>query len=153
MCLYLCALIERIDNASLVVDLTISGDEIGYSRTALTTLYRAAQEGLTNAQKHAQASHVDIQIELGTRDGRLMLKDNGTGFYQRNLAEADSSRYNGFGLRGLKERLELVGGHMTIDSIPNQGTELYIVVPKDPLKSMANTPVRSDALAQKAPVE
>jgi len=126
-------LVDRMADGSLTIDFTITGEEEGYSRPVLRTLYRAAQEGLTNVQKHAQATHVDLKVELGIWDGRLVLKDNGRGFTPENLADPDSTRHSGFGLKGLRERLELVGGQMTLHSTPDRGTKLYVIVPKVPL--------------------
>jgi signal transduction histidine kinase len=85
-------------------------------------IYCIIQEGLTNIQRHAKASQIWLQ---GQRVGdmiRVELRDNGVGF---NLDRAPS----GFGLRGMSERAQLVGGHLEIYSDPGAGTSLCFEVP------------------------
>ena len=57
-------LVDDARTGHFTINLDISGDECGYSRQSLLTLYRAAQEGLTNVQKHAQASQVTLRLQL-----------------------------------------------------------------------------------------
>jgi signal transduction histidine kinase len=85
-------------------------------------IYCIIQEGLTNIQRHSEASQIWLQ---GNRVGdviRVELRDNGVGF---NLDRAPS----GFGLRGMSERAQLVGGHLEIYSDPGAGTSLCFEVP------------------------
>src|SRR5262249_1240656 len=86
---------ERFDAADLL------------SPAQALTLYRAVQEGLTNAQKHAHASHVDVSVEQDNSTVRLCVADNGTGNGNPSTSLA------GFGLIGLRERVELLGGTLT----------------------------------------
>ncbi|MBN1146152.1 MAG: sensor histidine kinase [Anaerolineales bacterium] len=122
----------------LNIQLSIQGDESGYSRSALMALYRAAQEGLTNIQKHAQASLVQMSIELGEHEGRLSLRDNGRGFEPASL-DLSSQPQPGFGLRGIRERIEMARGRLALHSSPQQGVELVVVVPRQPA-SATNPP-------------
>ena len=108
----------------------MTGDETDYAGPVLTALYRAAQEGLTNVQKHAQARHVLLDVQLGEQQARLRLRDDGTGFDTDTLTDLAASPEHGFGLQGLQERLELVRGQMSINSDPKHGTELTVIVPK-----------------------
>jgi signal transduction histidine kinase len=119
-------LVNNAQTGQFSIDLDISGDECGYSRQSLLTLYRAAQEGLTNVQKHAQASRVTIHLHLNGLEASLSIADNGQGF---DPALTDG----GYGLRGLQERLELIRGSLKLESTPGQGTRLLITVPKNPL--------------------
>ena len=96
----------------------------------LAALYRVAQEGLTNVQKHAQARHVLLDVQLGAEEARLRLRDDGTGFDTGTLSTLAVSPDHGFGLQGLQERLELIRGQMNISSDPQLGTELTVTVPK-----------------------
>jgi len=121
------ALAERMIAQGLAVDLAISGEERDYSRATLMALYRAMQEGLTNVQRHAGASRVEIELSFGEREVRLRLRDNGRGFDPRAAEVA-----GGFGLQGIRERLELVLGHLEIKSDPAYGTELVMTAPKQP---------------------
>jgi signal transduction histidine kinase len=89
-------------------------------KTALA-LYRAAQEGLTNVRKHADASRVDVTLDF-SQPGyiRLTVQDDGSG-------AADTS--GGFGLVGIRERVQLLGGEFRVDTAPEKGFLLEVNVP------------------------
>jgi signal transduction histidine kinase len=123
-------LVQGIDSDRCAIDLTVTGDETGYARSILMALYRAAQEGLTNTQKHAQASHIVLDVQFGEQEARLTLRDDGQGFDTSVLEELTSPQFEGFGLQGIRERLELIRGQMALKSNPKQGTELSVTVPK-----------------------
>ncbi|MBN2551081.1 MAG: sensor histidine kinase [Anaerolineales bacterium] len=123
-------LIREIDGNSFKITLTVNGDESAYPRSTLTALYRAAQEGLTNVQKHAHARQVDLTIDLGEREARLVLQDDGQGFDPAILHRPISLPQLGLGLRGIQERLDLVRGQLMLQSKPRKGTVLSVVVPK-----------------------
>jgi signal transduction histidine kinase len=119
------------DHGDLSVELNIDGDENQYSRQALMTLYRAAQEGLTNVQKHAEARHVVMKVEFGEETARLEIKDDGKGFAtEQEGVLPDRVGEIGYGLQSMRERLELIGGSLRVVSKPGAGTELHISVPK-----------------------
>lgn len=88
------------------------------------TLYRIAQEGLANVVRHAQAT--DVEVTLAVRDGAAVLEitDNGRGLSQDQVASARS-----LGLIGMRERAELLGGTVVIDSDPGEGTTLEVTLP------------------------
>ena len=123
-------LVDRMDAGPLEIDYRVAGDETDYADPILTTLFRVAQEGLTNVQKHAQARHVLLDVQLGEKAACLKLRDDGTGFNTATLTEMAASPDHGFGIQGLQERLELVRGQMSISSDPQHGTELIVTVPK-----------------------
>ena len=81
-------------------------------------------EALSNAARHAHASHVDIC--LGDRDGRLRVavRDDGRGFD----AEAERVAAHGFGLRSMRERAQLVGGDLWLESQPGRGTRVELAL-------------------------
>ena len=87
-----------------------------------TTIYRIVQEGLNNVIKHAEANRVSISV--AEIDGRveLVVADDGKG-----IAGAEAN--DRFGLRGLRERVELVGGELEIKSSPEEGTSLRAILP------------------------
>ena len=89
------------------------------------TAYRTAQEALTNIAKHAQAS--EVRIELSDTEGLLTLEisDNG-----RGLSNQDLGKERSFGIRGLHERADTVGGWIDLSSSPT-GTTLILSVPLD----------------------
>lgn len=94
---------------------------------SVLTLYRFAQEALTNAAKHAQAA--EIQVTLRREDGTVSLcvADNGRGFVPPAFDE--NSTGSGAGLQGMLERLEMVDGELKIDSAPGRGSRLTATVP------------------------
>ncbi|MFC0628491.1 sensor histidine kinase [Kribbella deserti] len=102
------------------LELTITGDEHRYSGQQLVALYRAAQEGLTNVQRHAGAQHVRLTVELGDRAAELTLDDDGIG----------PPITPGNGLRGVRERVELVSGRLNLLEAPGGGTRLAITLPR-----------------------
>ncbi|MEO5953596.1 MAG: histidine kinase [Chloroflexia bacterium] len=121
-------LARHVGHDSLRVQLSIEGSEAGYSRRALMTIYRAAQEGLTNIQKHASAQQVDMNLDFGEDVARLEIKDNGKGFVSEQLGTTPEQ--TGYGLQSMSERLELLGGELRIESKQGSGTTLHITIPK-----------------------
>ncbi|MGW0825928.1 sensor histidine kinase [Streptomyces sp. NPDC002845] len=105
------------------VTVEVSGDEDGYGAAELTALYRAAQEGLTNARRHARASRVTVTVDLAPHAARLVVSDDGCGFRPERAA-------GGFGLLGMRERVQLVAGTVDLDSGPGEGTRLTVTVPR-----------------------
>jgi signal transduction histidine kinase len=93
------------------------------------TAYFVVSEALTNAAKHANASTMHVTVETSDGDARLTVSDDGVG-------GADPTR--GSGLVGLKDRVEAIGGTLTVDSRLGQGTRLHVELPLDP-----NQPTRS----------
>ncbi len=93
-----------------------------------TTLFRVAQEAMTNIARHARAETVLVQC--ARRDGQLTLEieDDGQGFDALALARPDDSG-RGVGLLGMRERVELLGGTLQLDSAPGEGTRLSLTVP------------------------
>ena len=90
-------------------------------------LFRLAQEAITNALKHAEASEITVKVEAAETICTMVIKDNGKGFdlkeYNRNKDKKS------FGLIGMKERIELLEGKITIDSKIGLGTFIMIQVP------------------------
>jgi signal transduction histidine kinase len=88
-------------------------------------IYCIIQEGITNIQKHADASHVCLRSSADAEFLTIELSDNGCGF--------DSTQpTSGFGLQGMRERLQLVGGVLQIDSSETKGTQLRLRIPSYP---------------------
>jgi signal transduction histidine kinase len=129
-------LVDGLSSGPLTIELDMQGQETGFSNLALMTLYRAAQEGLTNVQKHAGTDQAAVHLLLTAERATLTITDNG-----RGLASAVPSQNGRYGLRGIQERLELVGGQMEISSRPGQGTTLSVTVPKQFLTDGSRTPI------------
>lgn len=149
--LLLPALEQLVGNVggNMKVDLRVEGREDGFSKQSLMALYRAAQEGLTNVHKHAGARHVLVDLKLGNQDASLELSDDGRGFDPAALLSLQPGRGERYGLQGVRERLELVGGSLEVESEPGEGTRLRITVPKDPLAR--NAPPIESAVASAVP--
>lgn len=99
-------------------------------------LFRIFQETLTNIIKHAQATHIDVDIRNQKHGISLTVHDNG-----RGLSEADKHKPHSFGLRGIKERVAYLGGEFKIDGAPGHGTTISISIPRHPHSgSMAENP-------------
>jgi signal transduction histidine kinase len=115
-------LVRQVDGGGQPsISLQVGGDESGYDESTLTTLYRAAQEGLTNARRHAQASTVTVNLALDATSAQLVVADDGRGL---------RSGQKGFGLLGMRERVELAGGRVDVHSAPGTGTELTVTIPR-----------------------
>jgi signal transduction histidine kinase len=91
-----------------------------------TALYRVVQESLTNAAKHAKASRIEIRIWHDLNEVQCSVRDNGTGFDLNEVLSRKGSR--GLGLVGIRERVESVGGTVSIHSFPGKGTELQVTI-------------------------
>ena len=119
-------LIGRISNDQLAISYNLEGDEALCPTPARIVFFRAVQEGLTNIYKHATASHVNLWLQFLPQKARLRIVDDGVGFDTQLRAE-------GSGLRGLRERIEALGGTVAIESHPNEGTVLDIILPQPAL--------------------
>ncbi|TAK14084.1 MAG: GAF domain-containing protein [Anaerolineae bacterium] len=86
-------------------------------------LYRIAQEALTNALRHAQASRIELALEVTSETARISIQDNGRGF---DPQEVFKDRY---GLVGLNERVRLLGGALRLETDPGAGTRLEVSIP------------------------
>ncbi len=90
-----------------------------------TTLYRIAQEALTNVARHARASNVDVILERRGDQVLLIVEDNGVGFDPSRTG----SQRRGFGLLGMHERAALVGATLQIESTSGEGTTILLRMP------------------------
>lgn len=122
-------LVQRMQSEQFALAFQVTGSDQGYARQALLSLFRVAQEGLTNIQKHAAASAAQLEIDFGERAATLRLTDNGCGFEPAVLAALSPGRQGSYGLQGIHERLELLGGSLQIHSRPGEGTRLCATVP------------------------
>lgn len=93
-----------------------------------TTLYRIAQEAVTNVAKHAGARNLWLWAKPMKRHFALSIRDDGCGFDQASVM-ADPCGRTGIGLFGMKERAALVGGTVRVWSVPGSGTRVVVRVP------------------------
>jgi signal transduction histidine kinase len=85
--------------------------------------YRVVQETLTNVARHAHARHVWIELRRGDDELVLAIRDDGVGF-EPDIARHRAARGESFGLLGIQERIELLGGRAVIRSQPGEGTTI-----------------------------
>jgi anti-sigma regulatory factor (Ser/Thr protein kinase) len=138
----LAILVGNAGSPQLEVSLQIEGAETNLSHQASITLYRAAQEGLTNIQKHAQARRASLQVQFDDQSASLTIRDDGCGFDPTILDQLKNKGH--YGLAGVRERLELIHGSFQLVSRPGVGTMLRITVPKEPSPTM--TAIKSEVV-------
>ncbi len=98
------------------------------AREVETTLYRIAQESLTNVARHSKAEKASVVLRLGEKSIVLIVEDNGIGFDPREISQ-EQSHMKRLGLYGMEERAALVGGSLTVESKPGMGTTVFVEVP------------------------
>ena len=97
-------------------------------------LYRIIQEGLTNVFRHAEASHVVIELEPHENYIYLKIQDNGHGFNPADIVPSDGKRH--LGLISMHERAELIGGSLEMYSVVGEGTTIEVKVPNREMEIM-----------------
>ncbi len=111
---------------TIALDLEPSGTAL--PRPIALCLFRAAQEALHNAFRHAQARQMQLRLRLDGASASLCVRDDGCGMGQALHASALIAAGH-YGLAGIVERVAEFGGHLTIDSVPQQGTTLTVIIP------------------------
>ncbi len=87
-----------------------------------TAIYRVIQEALTNISKHSHADKISLFLKERSTGILVVIKDNGQGFHpQENTT--------GFGIQGMRERIEVLGGHLDLTSQPGKGCKIQFIVP------------------------
>jgi signal transduction histidine kinase len=120
------SLVTDIGRAGLPVELHVEGEPFPLPRGIDLSAYRIAQEALTNALKHAHASHADITICYAPDEVQIEVRDNGHG--------AVTSNGHGHGLIGIRERVKLYGGDMTAGTAHGGGFLLSTRLPVPDLR-------------------
>lgn len=109
------------EDSGTAVRLEVTGDPVSLSPAIEVTLFRVAQESLTNIAKHAAASRVGVTLSYAGPEVLLDVRDDGQGF-----AEANG---DGFGLTSMRQRTRGVGGQVEVESTPGKGTSISARVP------------------------
>ena len=126
------ALIQYIDAAArdvaadADVRLRVSGDETWASPTVIDEAFLVIREAIRNALRHGTPRMVLIGVALAPHELRAWVEDDGCGFVPGPRADPASG---GTGLTSMRERAALIGGRLTIASIPGQGTHVELLVP------------------------
>jgi len=104
---------------------------------ARVLVFRVVRELLTNVVKHARANKVDISIDKDGPFMRIQVVDDGVGFDTAEAAPG-AGKSSGYGLFSIRERLTSLGGLVTINSLPGQGTQVFITVPLEQHEAVMN---------------
>ena len=117
-------------STGLNIDFKHSGKDSRVEYYLTSTIYRILQEALSNVNKHAEAQNVAINLSISEDCILLSISDDGRGFDPDGLKTMKFDKLKGgFGLEGIRERIELVRGVMKIDSAPGKGTILTLKIP------------------------
>jgi len=117
----------QVKNGSPVqIGLEISGTPCQLPSRIEGHLLRIGQEATTNAVKHAQGTIIRLELRYEPQSVQLSIQDDGLGFDAEN---AISSEAGHFGLLGMRERAEKIGGTITVLSTPGSGTRIHVTVP------------------------
>ncbi|MET7278613.1 sensor histidine kinase [Kribbella sp. NPDC005582] len=110
---------------SIPAAFTLTGTPAPLSEEVESTLLRAAQEALANVAKHARATRVGVTLSFLDAHAALDIHDNGTGFTPK-----PDSDDGGFGLIAMRQRVEALGGLLSVESEPGRGTTVAVIVPR-----------------------
>jgi signal transduction histidine kinase len=118
---YVTKLVHQACEAGLPTELHVEGETADLPQGIDLTAYRLIQEGLTNALKHAKATHADVVIRYHNGTVELVVRDDGRG--------DGSGDGGGHGLVGMRERVAVVGGELHAGPHPDGGFELRARLP------------------------
>ena len=116
------------DRARITLDIQVDPKAASIlDSESLTHLFRLAQEAMQNIEKHSEATRAWMRLEQ--RDGHMQLEigDNGNGFSEHRIKEAQRDGH--LGLLGMRERAQLLGGRFLVEAAPNRGTTISVTVP------------------------
>lgn len=114
------------EKTGLQVNLTVTGADRRMDSAREVILFRGIQELLSNIRQHAQASQVRLLLDLDSARVRVTMEDNGKGFDPQVVL---AGKHKTTGLPALRERMDLLGGSLQIDSQLGQGARLVLDVP------------------------
>jgi signal transduction histidine kinase len=112
----------------MAVEVTINGEKRDLPSEMKITLFRIAQEALTNAIKHSGADSVKVGLDYNPDGVRLRVIDDGVGFNPRTIRTGSRPSW---GLVGMEERTALLGGSFRISSRPGEGTTVDVFIPDE----------------------
>jgi signal transduction histidine kinase len=117
---------RHLVSRGLSVRCEFEAEDRRYPAAFETALFRVCQEAMSNIARHAHADTVLIQLSEADGVIRIEIEDDGRGFEPGNVSHAERRH---FGLMGIEERVEILGGKVRIDSAPGQGTRIHLEVP------------------------
>lgn len=111
------------------MEIMVTGTEKRLGNVLEVSLFRICQEALQNVEKHAQATFARVKVDFQKDWLYIVIEDNGIGFNEKEVLETKKDSY---GLLSMRERVEVIGGDMTIKSEPGVGTKICIQAPMKP---------------------
>ena len=112
------------ERSRIPVQITVTGDRRPIHPEIEVALLRAAQEALTNVDKHANATRTGVTLSFMADSVALDVRDDGSG-----MTAAASAKSGSFGLAGMRQRINRLKGEMSLESAPGEGTALSVRVP------------------------
>jgi signal transduction histidine kinase len=128
---------ELSEDTGIETEMKVTGTPLGLVADEETAVLRVAQEALSNIRKHAEATRVIVTVSYMDDAVALDVQDNGVGF------ASNETRSRGAGLRTMRERAETLGGTLTVESSPAEGTTVAFEFPireSEPLTAPAHRP-------------
>jgi len=122
---------EFSDNNGIKVKFDVSRPFPNLSPVAELQLLRITQESLTNVRRHAQATEVEVKLEMNKQAVEMLIRDNGQGFDLSNL-EKSTPGYHGLNI--IRERAEGLGGSLDISTVPGEGTAVMVSLPVEKVR-------------------
>lgn len=116
---------QMTEGTGIAADMRIDGEARRLPPVVENNLLRIGQEAITNATRHARPRCIRVALTFDGRTVRLAVEDDGIGFTPGAPAAGDR---RSFGLVGIRERVDLLGGRVSIDSAPGQGTRITVAV-------------------------
>ena len=117
---------EVESRSGLPVFFELEGEARPLAPAVSTALFRVAQEALNNVMKHAQAERAGLRLQYGEWAVQLVVTDDGRGFDPGKLAGLHRTAW---GLLGMRERAELLGGQLELDTGPGEGVTIQVSIP------------------------
>ena len=119
-------LVDQFHGSGIHVDWKLDSGVGRLPDPVQTAIYRVAQEALNNARRHSGTDVIRVELDRPPGHLRLRIRDFGSGFDLLNRPS------NGFGLKGMAERMRLIGGSFSIESVADEGTIVTAIVPYAP---------------------
>jgi signal transduction histidine kinase len=117
---------RALEGTGIRLSFSVEGANRKIQHDAEGNLLRICEEAVANAVKHAHPTQVEVNLQFNAKELQLRVRDNGCGF---NPGGPDGSKAGHFGLVGIRERASSLAGHVSLNSLPDQGTELIVRVP------------------------
>ena len=113
---------QQIQDSAVELQFEVRGNPVDLRADAQPEILRICQESVQNALKHANASTICVELQYERAGFRMIIRDNGKGL-------KDAPRSGHYGMRGMVERSAAIKAQLLIDSAPNQGTRIELILP------------------------